>query len=83
MLAEVDQQLKATSAANKDAIQRLTGVRTWVQPVVVVWAPFEQRCVTSNGVVFVAWEALADWLVGQPDRLNASQQDKIGRILAS
>jgi hypothetical protein len=25
--------------------------------VVVVLAPFEQRCVTSNGVVFVAGEA--------------------------
>jgi hypothetical protein len=76
-------KLKAASAGNKDAIQRLTGVKTWVQPVVVVWAPFEQRCVTSNGVVFVAGEALADWLVAQPKRLTPVQQEKVGRIIAA
>jgi hypothetical protein len=75
--------LKAASAKNKEAIQRLTGVRTWVQPVVVVWAPFAQGVVASNGVVFVAGEALADWLVAQPQRLDALQTEKVARIVSA
>jgi len=72
-------RLMGASAANKEAIQHLTGVRTWVQPIVVVWAPFEQRCVESNGVVFVAGKALAQWLSTQPQRLDNAA---IGRIRA-
>lgn len=73
--------LKAASAENKDAIQRLTGVKTWVQPVVVVWAPFEQRCVESNGVVFVAGEALAEWLAARPRRLQPDAITKLRAVL--
>jgi hypothetical protein len=75
--------LKAASAGNKDAIQRMTGVRAWVQPVVVVWAPFEQRCVDSNGVVYVAGEALEEWLRSLPTRMDAGRIERVSRLLAS
>jgi Nuclease-related domain len=73
--------LRGASAANQKAMESLTGVRAWVQPVVVVWAPFEQRCVRSAGVVYVAGEALADWLAHEPTRLSSEQISQLTRAV--
>lgn len=76
--------LKRTSVKNKGAIQRLTGVRTWVQPVVVIWAPFEQGVVEVDGVAYVSGTMIATYLACQPStRLSERQVDQIGRLLAS
>lgn len=74
--------LRGASAANKEALEKLTGVRTWVQPVVVVWAPFEQRYIESAGVYFIAGQALADWLRDRPSRLSPDAVAKIRGVLA-
>ncbi len=74
--------LKAASAGNNEAIQRLTGVREWVQPVVVVWAPFEARCVLAEGIRYVAGDALVEWLTAQPARLDPATVERVGRLFA-
>jgi hypothetical protein len=75
--------LKRASFKNKEAIEKLTGVRVFVQPVVVIWAPFEQRQVLSNGVVYVAGDFLETWLRSLPLRLDNARSAQIGRLLAS
>jgi hypothetical protein len=49
----------------------------------VIWAPFEQRQVLSNGVVYVAGEVLETWLRSLPLRLDNARAAQIGRLLAS
>ena len=44
------------------------GVRSWVQPVVVIWGDFPQGLVDRNGIVYVAGSRLAEWLRQQPPR---------------
>ena len=41
--------------------------------VVVVWAPFPDRIADSGGITYVAGDHLADWLSGQPRRLEGSR----------
>jgi hypothetical protein len=77
---KLSRALKGASAGNKEAIQRLTGVRAWVQPVVVIWAPFEARCVLADGIYYVAGDALVDWLTVQPARLDSSMVERVRRL---
>lgn len=74
--------LRGASAGNKEALEKLTGIRTWVQPVVVIWAPFEQGCEVSGGVAYVAGEQVADWLREQPARLSQERVDKLASGIA-
>jgi hypothetical protein len=75
--------MRGLSFRNKQGIEQLTTVRTWVQAVVVIWAPFEQQVVESNRVVYVAGTHLTAWLRSRPTRLTATQtarlRDKLSR----
>jgi hypothetical protein len=57
--------------------------RVWVQPVVVVWAPFEQAIVESEGVFYVHGAQLADWLQSLPLRLGDETSTSLSSALAS
>ena len=70
-------RMRGVSVGNKEALQSLSGVRTWVQPVIVVWAPFDQQAVESDGVAYVAGEHIADWLRGRKSRLERPAIDKL------
>src|SRR5205814_246370 len=50
--------------------------RIWVQPVIVLWANFDQDPVVSDGVAWLRGKQLADALLRQPIRLSP---DDIGR----
>lgn len=54
----------SASAALKERIQDGTGVRTWVEPVVVLWGQFDQGPTQVNNVTFVRGSELVDWLCG-------------------
>jgi hypothetical protein len=75
--------LKRASFQNKEAIEHLTGVRVFVHPVVVIWAPFEQRHVLSNGVNYVAGDFLETWLRSLPTRLDSSRVKQVSRLLSA
>jgi len=75
--------MKRASFQNKEAIEHLTGVRVFVHPVVVIWAPFEQEHVLSNGVNYVAGDFLETWLRSLPTRLDRSRIDQVSRLLAA
>jgi hypothetical protein len=55
-------RMRAASAEFKERIEAATGVRVWVQPVVVLWMPFPQGVAQLSDVFFVQGELLADWL---------------------
>ena len=70
-------RMRGLGVRQKDAIERLTGVRTWVQSVVVIWAPFEQQVVECDRVVYVHGDCLAEWLKARPRHLPISTVDRI------
>ena len=80
---KLNRTLKAASAANSTALTRMTGRREWITPVVVVWAPFEQRCVESDGVVYVKGDALTQWLNSRVPRLTPEDAKAIAAPLGS
>jgi len=71
-------RMRGASVGNKEALQATSGVRTWVHPVVVVWAPFAQRHVISDGIAYVAGDILAAWLSEQPIRLSPAAVSRLG-----
>ncbi|MFZ0128704.1 MAG: nuclease-related domain-containing protein [Candidatus Dormiibacterota bacterium] len=52
----------SASAALKERIQHATGIRIWVDPVVVLWGQFEQGPTEVDKVTFVRGSELVDWL---------------------
>jgi hypothetical protein len=54
-----------------EALARGVGRKLWVQPVVVIWSEFEQRCVEEMRVVYIHGSELLEWLRRQPGRLSA------------
>lgn len=79
----VARAMRAASAANKAALEALTGVKAWTQPVVVIWAPFAQQSVRGDGVVYVHGDHLAEWLVAQPSRLDQTKAGRIAEAIGS
>lgn len=76
-------RMRGASKGNKDALQALTGVKTWIQPVVVVWAPFPQRAVVSDRVAYVAGGALRQWLLDQPVKFDEDEAAQLARVISS
>ena len=76
-------RMRGMSAANKEALEKLTGVRAWIQPVVVVWAPFPGQAIVSDGVAYGHGKRLTQWLLDQPLRLNADKQERLARVIST
>lgn len=74
-------RMRAMSKCNKDAVQALTGVSTWIQPVVVVWAPIAQKSVGSDGIAYVAGESLAEWLRGRRGNLDRAKAERLVKAI--
>lgn len=72
-------RMRGMSAGNKEALQSLTGVRTWIQAVVVVWAPFPQKAVVSNDIAYVSGDALAEWLLSRDKKLDSTKVEQLAR----
>jgi hypothetical protein len=58
-------RMRAASAELKERIEEATGVRVWVQPVVVRWMPFTQGVGQVSDVFFVHGDSVAGWLRGR------------------
>jgi hypothetical protein len=66
-------RMRAASAELSERIESATGVRAWVQPVVVLWMPFTPERADVSGVCFVQGQSLAAWLLGR--RLSGRARD--------
>jgi hypothetical protein len=74
-------RVRADAARLSEELVAATGRRYWVQPVVVVWAPFAMRQVESNRVVYLHGDELAGWLQSRNGALNSARCDEITRSL--
>ncbi len=70
-------RMRAASAELRERIEAATGVRLWVQPVVVLWMPFPQGQAQLSDVFFVHEESLADWL---RDRTPSTRPFDVQRV---
>jgi hypothetical protein len=81
-LTRLGAKMRGAAAAMAEELARASGVRAWVQPVVVIWARFPQRFVDANGVVYVHGDELAAWLRNLPVRMADTALEKVGAALA-
>jgi len=56
---------------------------TWVQPVIVLWATFDQPPVLSEGVAWVQGKQLAAALERRPARLSQREIERAAQLVAS
>jgi Nuclease-related domain len=69
-LDEIRSRALASAAAVKEEIERRTGIRSWVQAVVVFWSDFPDGLVEDGRCVFVHGSGLRAWLESRPDCLD-------------
>jgi hypothetical protein len=81
-LPRLGARMRGAAAGLAADLSRASGVRAWVQPVVVIWAPFAQSVVEEQGVVYIGGESLVDWMRGLPDRMAATTAAKVGAAVA-
>lgn len=74
-------QIKGAAAELAEDLARTTGRKAWVTPVVVIWAPFEQRSIEQHGVRWVHGEALHDWLAGEPPKMAEARREQLARAV--
>lgn len=74
-------RMRAASAELKERIEAATGVRVWVQPIVVLWTRFPQRIAQSSDVFFVHGSALAEWLLDRRPSARGVDGDRVRRFL--
>jgi hypothetical protein len=66
-------RVRAAAAHLSETLDGSAESRVWVQPLVVLWAAFEQRSVLSDGVAWVRGNELAKVLARRPARLSAGE----------
>ncbi len=68
----------ASAAQLKEELQHQTGIRQWVQAVVVVWADFDEDIYEHDNCVVVHGSRLLEWLASQPTRLDEAISRELG-----
>jgi hypothetical protein len=81
-MSRLGSRLRREAMTLSAELQVDTGRRTWVQSVVVVWAPFPQRVVESNRIVYVHGDELAGWLASRPHTLTADRCEEIRAVIS-
>lgn len=60
-----------------------TRLKTWVTPVMVLWAEFPQRVSEREGCVYVHGEDLVRWLQSQPRRIAPNRVRQVADAVAA
>jgi hypothetical protein len=74
-------RMKGAAAELADDLHRATSHKAWVTPVVVIWAPFEQRSLEDHGVRWVHGEELRGWLAGEPPKLADERREQLAQAV--
>jgi hypothetical protein len=70
VVARITERALGAAAELSAEIQRRSGMRTWVQAVVVFWCDFPQGVLEDERCVFIGGEQLADWIARRPSKLS-------------
>lgn len=74
---------RVAAASLKKHIQRASGVRCWVQPVVAIWGSFPENVAEADGVAYVAGEHLVKWLEGRRPTLSGQRREALAAALGT
>jgi hypothetical protein len=74
-------RMKGAAAELADDLHHATSHKAWVTPIVVIWAPFEQRSLEDHGVRWVHGKDLRDWLAGQPLKLAVGRRGQLAQAI--
>jgi Nuclease-related domain len=75
-------RIRAEAARLSEELAAATGHRCWVQPVVVLWAPFAQRTLERNRVTYLQGDELAAWLRSRARTLSRDRCSDITLALS-
>jgi hypothetical protein len=81
-MTRLGSRLRGEASKLSAELQADTGLRTWVQGVVVMWAPFPQRVVERNRIVYVHGDELAGWLASRARTLTPKHCEQIAALIA-
>ncbi len=70
-------------AAELSEILRTHQIHLWVQPLVVLWAKFDQRSIMSEQVAWVRGSELAKVLAARPQRLSATEVEQVSAAIVA
>ncbi len=70
-------QMKGAAARLHRELREKTRVHVRVEPVVVVWAPFDQGAVSAEGVNYVHGSQVRSWLESRPTVMNRVAQELV------
>jgi hypothetical protein len=82
-LKKLRPRLLADAAELSAEIQRRTGLRAWVDAVVVFWSEFPQGVVEASRLTYVHGPRLHAWLAARPPRLEPAALAKITSAVAA
>jgi len=74
LLDQLTMQMEQRARRMCNELRIATGVRTYVHPVVVLWARFPQQEAHARGVAYVAGDRIAQWLEQRPPELSESRR---------
>lgn len=73
----------SAAARLKAEIEHRTGLRPWVQAVIVYWCEFPEGVVEDDRCVFIHGPRLRSWVTGHPEVLDQLKVDEIAPAIAS
>lgn len=79
----IRQRALASAARLKEDIERRTGLRTWVQAVVVFWSDFPEGLIDDGRCIFIHGPRLCTWMQDRPDRLSQADVEEFAAGIAS
>lgn len=74
-------RMRGAAAELKEQIEAATGVRVWVQAVVVLWSRFPEGAGEVSDVHFVHGDSLVEWLLGRKPRSRPRDAERVSDYL--
>lgn len=72
----------AAAAHLKQEIEQRTGLRPWVQVVVVLWADFPEEVIEHGRCLVLHGSKLRPWFESQPSKISPSEAQQIAQAVA-
>ncbi len=82
ILDRIPRQLRREAARHHEVLAASLGGAPWVNPVVVLWAEFEQRVVDTGRVAYVHGDEVVDWLRNRRPRHTREEVARLAAALA-
>jgi hypothetical protein len=82
-IKRIQRSVLSAAAQLKQDIERQTGLRPWVQAVVVLWTDFPEGLAEHHRCVYVHWSRLRAWLTSRPTTIGDDRAERIADAVAA